>query len=135
MTFSTCAQVLAAIAAIFSTQGDATSVDYVMRDILRALFSPAGVAMLGTAVSVRAWRRAMAAEGYGVEAWSIDRGLKGHAYVSRQLAGEKPIAFEHIEAAPVAVQRWYHLFRLEEIGVPSVVETAGQVASLLKRTA
>jgi hypothetical protein len=114
---------------------EATAFDYFMRDVLRLIFSAPGVLCMGMAISLRAWRRAMAAEDYGVEAWAIDRGLKGHAYVSRQLAGEKPIALEHTEVAPLAVRRWYHLFCLEELGLPPVTQTAAEVLGRFQRTA
>ncbi len=114
---------------------DATAFDYLMRDVLRALFSPYGMAIFATAISLRAFRRAMAAEDYAVKAWAIDRGLKGHAHASRQLSGEKPINQADIDAAPLAVQRWYHLFRLEEIGLPPITMTAAQLHARLERTA
>lgn len=121
--------------ALFSTQGDATALDYFLRAVLREVFSVSGVAALGMAVSLRAWRRAMAAEDYGVEAWAIDRGLKGHAHVSRQLAGEAPIKLSELETAPIEVRRWYHLFCLEDIGLPPVTRTAADVMTRLGRTA
>lgn len=114
---------------------EATAFDYVMRDVLRAVFSGPGMVACAVAISLRALRRAMAAEDYGVEAWAIDRGLKGHAHASRQLAGEKPIALADIEAAPLNVRRWYHLFCLEELGVPPVAQTAATVIGRLERTA
>lgn len=121
--------------ALFSLKGEATAFDYALRGVLRVTFSPQGVLGLGMAISLRAWRRAMAAADYGVEAWAIDRGLKGHAYVSRQLAGEKPIKTADQDAAPVEVRRWYHLFCLEELGVPATARTAADVLNHLERTA
>ena len=107
---------------------DATAFDYFVRDVLRLICSPFGfLGVVMATVSLSAWRRAMEAEGYGVEAWAIDRGLKSHAYVSRQLSGEKGISLKDIEAAPVAVRRWYHLFCLDEIGLPPVTKTAAAV--------
>lgn len=125
-----------AVVAFFSLSGEASAFDYAVREALRVACSPKVlIPLFGTIVSVRAWRRAMAAEDYGVEAWAIDRGLKGHAHVSRQLSGEKPIALRDIDAAPVAVQRWYHLFRLEELGLPPITMTAADVQRRFERTA
>lgn len=124
------------IRAFFSLQGEATAFDYAVRELLRGVCSVKFIVpALGTLVSVRAWRRAMAAEDYSVKAWALDRGLKGHAHASRQLAGEKPISQHDIEAAPANVQRWYHLFRLEELGLPPITMTAADVQRRLERIA
>lgn len=87
----------------------------------------------GVVISAINLKRAMDAESYSVKAWAIDLGFSNHANASRKLTGEKTLTARDIEVTPPAVQRWYHLFCLETLGLPPVAETAAAVMNHLSR--
>lgn len=99
--------------------------------ILYALVPPSLIA--GIVVSAIQLKRAMDAESYSVKAWAIDLGYSNHANASRKLTGEKTLTARDIEVMPANVQRWYHLFCLESLGLPPVAQTAAAVHSHLQR--
>lgn len=74
-------------------------------------------------VAGRALRAAVAHSGLSIKTAAAEMGLDA-GQLSRQMDGLENISMNRVARLPVAVQQWFFLSALQEVGVPDVVATA-----------